>query len=99
MPETPRKGPSDAVLAALVLVAGVTLGTVATAVPRPVAPTALPLFEVDLAQADEAMRRDAALAAGAPHGDLVTRLETLYDQQGNAEVVGDDETSAQSREA
>lgn len=99
MDQTARKGPSDAIIAALVIIAAVSLGTVATAVPRAVAPTELPLFEIDLMQADDAVRRDTALAASAPRGDLVTRLKTLYEQQGRAEVVGDDETAAQGREA
>lgn len=99
MSQPASKRPSDTIVAALVIIAGVTLGTVATAVPRPVAPTALPLFEVDLAQAEQAVRSDTALARSAPRGDLATRLQTLYEQQGQAEVVGDDETAAQSREA
>jgi len=94
----PRKAPSDAIIAVLVIIAGVTLGTVATAVPRPVAPSALPLFEVDLAQADDVIRADSALAARAPHDDRVARLRTLYEQQGRAEVFGDHESAAQSRE-
>ena len=99
MAETSRKGPSDALVAVLVIVAGVTLGTVATAVPRAVAPAALPLFEVDLAQADEAVRADEAAAAGAPQSDVAARLKLVYEQQGRAEVLGDSETSAQGREA
>ncbi|MEM9194604.1 MAG: hypothetical protein AAGF12_35830, partial [Myxococcota bacterium] len=66
--------------------AGIGIGAVLVAMPRPVAPNELPGLTLDPAAVADALAKDQTLAASAPTGDSVDRWQALSAELASAEI-------------